>query len=72
MIAAEVITMRRAALMQQIARQGGAYILPEENAQPDPALRIASIHLGGIIGIGQTEAQAQSDWFRQAAAEVPA
>ena len=67
--------MRRRVLTQVIAREGGAYILPEQNRQPDPALRVASIRARGLMGIGATEAQAQADWFRQAvatsAAQVP-
>lgn len=67
MIAPEVVEMRRRILCAAIAARGGAYILPHENHQPEAGLRIASIRLGDIQAIGATEAQAQADYFRQAA-----
>ena len=63
---------RRRIFGAAIEAHGGAYILPAQNAQPDPALAIASIHLHGIIGIGPTEAQAHADWHRQAPAQAQA
>lgn len=66
----EIVTMRRRVLAQLIAREGGAYITPDRNRQPDPALQIASIRLRGLTGIGATEAAAQADWFAQAAARA--
>ena len=62
---------RRAFITNLIAIHGGAYILPEQNKQPDPMLRIASIHCKDFIGLGQTEAEAQADWLRQAYAGLP-
>jgi hypothetical protein len=59
------ITKTRTHLQRHIAKRGGAYIRPEDNHQPNPALRIASIRLDGIQAIGQTEAQAQANWFKQ-------
>lgn len=69
MIAPDLTKMRGDVLRRIIATEGGRYITPEMNRQPDPALRIASIHVRGLVGIGATEAQAQADWFRQAAAQ---
>ncbi len=47
-----------------VLSRGGQYIAPEENAQPDPNLRIASIHLDGVTGVGLTEFTARADWWR--------
>lgn len=55
----------RAFILGQIAKEGGAYITPEENRQPDPALRIASIRCGEITALGTTEEIAQGDFMRQ-------
>lgn len=63
----DVITLRRAVLQRLINAEGGAYIRPNQNRQPDAAFRIASIRCRGIVGIGDTELAAQSDWFRQSA-----
>lgn len=64
----EIVTQRRRILCAAISTDGGAYILPEANRQPDPALAIASIRHRGIVAIGRTEAEAQADYFRQSVA----
>lgn len=56
---------RARALRAIIDAEGGCYILPHQNKQPNPALAIASIHARNITGFGRTEAEAQEDWFRQ-------
>lgn len=62
---------RRAFIKAKIAAEGGAYITPEQNRQPDPALRIASIRCGEIIALGSTEEMAQVNFLRQAYAAAP-
>lgn len=49
-----------------VARRGGRIITPEENAQPDPALRLAAVVVDGIGGVGPDVAAAAWDWHRQA------
>ncbi len=71
MPAPQTTDQRRAFILAIIAAEGGAYILPEQNRQPDPKLRIASIHCRGRIGIGRSEAEAQADWLRQVYAPAP-
>jgi len=55
-------------------RLGWRIITPEQNAQPDPALRIASIHIktprGQIIGLGATVQAAALDLLNQAGGQV--
>lgn len=62
-MASFMILMRRDILKAAVQEHSGAYILPEENQQTNPARKIASIHLDGLTGIGQTEEQAQKDWL---------
>jgi len=52
-------------------RAGARMIASLENAQPDPALRIASVHHAGITGIGPRLDAAVSDWIRQAREVTP-
>lgn len=66
-----LIRARRTYIKAKIALDGGAYITPAENAQPDPALRIASIRCGRITALGATEEQAQADFMRQAFTPAP-
>jgi hypothetical protein len=66
----EVIGMRRRAFMAMIGKEGGAYLLPANNQQPDPLLKIASIQVRGIQAFGHTEAEAQDHWFRQACTKL--
>lgn len=70
-MAPDRIAATRAFIRAIIDRDGGAYITPDQNRQPDPALRIASIRARGVVGIGPTEAAAQADWLRQAYAGAP-